>query len=79
VAKDADRRSVAVRFCGGLGDHGDLHAMGKSVTGAGINDMRITLAVDFDKLFGVTGGGESLVIKVDGAGVNIPKLVNVAD
>ena len=79
MAKHADRRSVAVRFCGGLGDHGDLHAMGKSATGAGINNMRITLAVDFDKLFGVTGCGESVVLQVDGAGVNVSKLVNVED
>ena len=79
MAKNADRRSVAVRFCGGIGDHGDLHAMGKAVAGAGINDMRIALAFDFDKLFSVAGGGESLVLQVDGTGVNVSKLVNVAD
>jgi hypothetical protein len=39
VAKDADRRSVAIRFYGSLGDHGDLYAMGKAVAGARINDM----------------------------------------
>jgi len=79
VPKDADRCSVTVRFCGGLGDHGDLHAMGKAVPGAGINDMRITLAIDFNKLFSVAGGRESLVLQVDGAGVNVSKLVNVTD
>ena len=41
--------------------------------------MRIALAFDFDKLFSVAGGGESLVLQVDGAGVNVSKLVNVAD
>ena len=79
MAKDADRRSVAVRFFGDLGDYSDLHAMGKAVAGAGVDDVGIAAAVDFDKLFGVAGGGESLVLQVDGAGIDIPELVNVAD
>ena len=79
MAKDADRRSVTVGFRGGLGDNGDLRAMGKTVPGAGINDMRITTTIDFNKLFGITGGGESLVPQVNGARIKITKLVHVAD
>ena len=39
----------------------------------------ITTTIDFNKLFGITGGGESLVPQVNGARIKITKLVHVAD
>ena len=53
--------------------------MGEAVAGAGIDDVGITTAIEFDELFGVAAGGEGLVFQVDGAGVNVSELIDIAD
>src|SRR5947208_15081455 len=44
-------------------NNGGLDAIGHAEPGCRINDMRITDAADFDKLFAVTGGGSCRVLQ----------------